>query len=252
MEKEIIGEFEEILNKIKMMSEAIDLHNDVKTAVSNEEIDYNYLRYIENSLEKKLFSNTKVEGIMPKVLLEVVCPDLINIDKFDDTKLIIENIGSHFEEQENYIDKVCMYNGEFVSIFGISELHPNKVIKYDLRKFTRADMIEAIRAQYKEGQKVTLYQYDEYYVVHDDEEKIKVFTPRKVTALVKVEETIFDRIKAKIAKLFIKPKSYPDMELVYDSNPVRFEKTKYKKSKYKAIERMEALLNKERELTREQ
>ena len=46
-------QFEEILKKIKKMSEAIELHDDVKKAVEKEEVDYNYLRYIENSLEEK-------------------------------------------------------------------------------------------------------------------------------------------------------------------------------------------------------
>lgn len=48
-------QFDEILEKIKKMSEAIELHDDVKKAVEKEEVDYNYLRYIENSLEEKIF-----------------------------------------------------------------------------------------------------------------------------------------------------------------------------------------------------
>ena len=52
-------QFEEILKKIKKMSEAIELHDDVKKAVEKEEVDYNYLRYIENSLEEKLFRKCK-------------------------------------------------------------------------------------------------------------------------------------------------------------------------------------------------
>ncbi len=52
-------QFDEILEKIKKMSEAIELHDDVKKAVEKEEVDYNYLRYIENSLEEKLFRKSK-------------------------------------------------------------------------------------------------------------------------------------------------------------------------------------------------
>lgn len=52
-------QFDEILEKIKKMSEAIELHDDVKKAVEKEEVDYNYLRYIENSLEEKLFRQCK-------------------------------------------------------------------------------------------------------------------------------------------------------------------------------------------------
>ncbi len=52
-------QFDEILEKIKKMSEAIELHDDVKKAVEKEEVDYNYLRYIENALEEKLFRKCK-------------------------------------------------------------------------------------------------------------------------------------------------------------------------------------------------
>lgn len=52
-------QFDKILEKIKKMSEAIELHDDVKRAVEKEEVDYNYLRYIENSLEEKIFRKYK-------------------------------------------------------------------------------------------------------------------------------------------------------------------------------------------------
>jgi len=241
-------QFDEILEKIKKMSEAIELHDNVKEAVSKEEVDYNYLRYIENSLEDKLFNNVSIEGIMPKILLEVVCPDLANIENFEESKLQIENIGSHFEERENYIDKICVYDNKLISVFGINEMHPNKVIKYESRKFSRVDMIEAVQAQYKEGQTVSLYQYDEYYI-GIEEERIKVFTERKITALVKAEETIFDKIKSKLSNMFAKKKYYPNLELAYDSNPNRLKDFEHK-SKFDAKSRMRILLNKEREITR--
>lgn len=241
-------QFEEILEKIRKMSEAIELHNNVKEAVSKEKVDYNYLRYIENSLEDRLFDGVNIKEIMPKILLEVVCTDLVNIEKFDANKLQIENIGSHFEENENYIDKICIYDNKLINVFGISELHPNKVIKYDSRKFSRADMIEAVQAQYAEGQTVSLYQYDEYYI-GVEEERIKVFSERKITALAKVEETIFEKIKSKLSNMFTKKKCYPSLELVYDSNPNRLKGFEHK-SKFDAKNRMKVLLNSEREITR--
>lgn len=249
VEKTRKEQFEEILEKIKKMSEAIELHDNVKEAVSKEEVDYNYLRYVENSLEDKLFNNANIDGIMPKVLLEVVCPDLVNIEKFEESKFQIENIGSHFEEQENYIDKICVYDNKLITVFGISEMHPNKVIKYETRKFSRVDMIEAVQAQYEEGQTVSLYQYDEYYI-GVQEDRIKVFTERKITALVKIEETIFDKIKSKLSNIFVKKKCYPNLELVFDSNPNRLKDFEHKSSKFDAKARMRVLLNKEREITR--
>ena len=248
VEKTRKEQFEEILEKIKKMSEAIELHDNVKEAVSKEEVDYNYLRYVENSLEDKLFNNANVDGIMPKILLEVVCPGLVDVENFDENKFQIEDIGSHFEEQENYIDKICVYDNKLISVFGISEMHPSKVIKYESRKFSRVDMIESVQAQYEEGQTVSLYQYDEYYI-GIQEERIKVFTERKITALVKVEETIFDKIKSKLSNIFAKKKCYPNLELVYDSNPNRLKDFK-QTSKFDAKARMKILLNKEREITR--
>lgn len=246
-------EFDSILEKIKKMSEAIELHTNVKEAVSKEEVDNSYLKYIENSLEDKFFCDAKFDKIRSKVLIEVVCPDLENIENFEIDKLEIEDIGSHFEEQENYIDKICTYDGKFICLFGINETNPEKVIKYEARKFTRTDMIEAICEKLEEGKIAKMEQYDEYYVV-TDESGLKVFSERKITALLKVEETIFDKIKNKLAelfnkRLFTKKKYLPNIELVYDSNPNRFKDFKHT-SKIDAKSRMKILLNKEREITR--
>lgn len=246
-------EFDRILEKIKKMSEAIEFHTNVKEAVSKEEVDNSYLKYIENSLEDKFFCDAKFDKIRSKVLLEVVCPDLENIENFEIDKLEIEDIGSHFEEQENYIDKICTYDGKFICLFGVNETNPEKVLKYEARKFTRTDMIEAICEKLEEGKSAQMEQYDEYYVV-TDENGLKVFSERKITALLKVEETIFDKMKNKLAelfnkKLFTKKKYLPNIELVYDSNPNRFKDFKHT-SKIDAKSRMKVLLNKEREITR--
>lgn len=247
-------EFDSILEKIKKMSEAVELHTNVKQAVSKEEVDNNYLKYIENSLEDKLFNDAKFEKIKSKVLLEVVCPDLANIENFEIDKLEIVDIGSHFEEDMNYIDKVCTYDNKFVCLFGISELDADKVIKYESRKFSRADMIEAICEKLEHGKTMQMEQYDEYYVV-SNEEGMKIFSERKVTALMKVEENVFDKIKSKLTtlftkSLFAKKKYLPSVEIIYDTNQNRFKNFEYKTSKIDAKKRMKALLLKEREVTR--
>lgn len=248
VEKTCKEKFEDRLEKVKNISEVLELYKNVKEAVSNKEIDYNYLKYIENSLEDKFFSDANIKDILPKVLIEVICPDLIEIEKFDSNKLQIENVGMHFEEQQNYIDKICIYDGKLVNVFGIKENKQHEWIKYEARKFTRADMIEAVAACYEEGQTVKLYQYDEYYIGIENE-RIKVFTERKITSLAKIEETILDKIKSKIANLFAKKKCYPNINLVFDSNPNRLKDFEYK-SKVDAKARMKALLNSEREITR--
>ena len=46
VEKSLKEQFEEILEKIKKMSEAIELHDNVKKAVSKEEVYFNYLKYV--------------------------------------------------------------------------------------------------------------------------------------------------------------------------------------------------------------
>ena len=87
-----------------------------------------------------------------------------------------------------------------------------------------------------------------------EENGIKVFSERKVTSLLKVEETILDKMKNKLAsiftkKIFAKKKYLPNIELIYESNPNRFKDFKTS-SKLEAKNRMKALLNKEREVTR--
>jgi len=253
IEKERKEEFDNILKKIKKMSDAIELHTNVKNAVSKEEVDNSYLKYIENSLEDKFFCDARFDKIRSKVLLEIVCPQLANIENFQIEKLEIEDIGTHFEEQENYIDKICTYDGKFICLFGVNETNPEKVIKYEPRKFSRTDMIEAICEKLEEGKTMQMEQYDEYYVVTDNK-STKVFSERKITSLLKVEETIFDKMKNKLAsifnkKVFAKKKYLPNIELVYDSNPNRFKDFNFA-SKIDAKSRMKVLLNKERQVTR--
>ncbi len=247
-EKECKEKFEKTLENVRKISEFVELYKNVKEAVSKKEIDYNYLKYVENSLEDRLFNSTNIKGILPKIFFEIICPDLVNIEKFDENKIQIQDIGSHFEEQENYIDKICIYDNKLVSVFGINENKQEEAIKYEPRKFSRVDIIQEVERQYEEGKKVQLYQYDEYYV-GVEEERIKVFSERKITALAKVEETIFDKIKSKFAKAFTKKRNYPNIELVYDSNPNRLKEFK-QKSKIDAKSRMKLLLYKEREITR--
>lgn len=246
-------QFENILEKINKVSEAIKLHTDVKKAVEDNEVDDAYLRYVENTLEDKFFNDAKFNDISSKVLLEIVCPDLAKIENFDIEKLSIQDIGSHFEEQENYIDKICTYENSFICLFGVNENNPENVIKYESRKFTRTDMIEAVKAQYADREKVDLYQYDEYYV-GIQENKLKVFSERKITALVAVQETVFDKIKSKLLNIFninifSKKKYLPNINLVYETNPNRIEEFK-NTSKVEAKNRMRILLRKEREVTR--
>lgn len=241
-------EFDAILEKIKKMSEAIELHANVKDAVLKEEVDNNYLKYIENSLEDKLFNDTRFDNIKSKILLEVICPDLVNIENFEIDKLEINDIGSHFEGLENYIDKICIYDNKFICLFGINENNLDDVIKYEPRKFSRIDIIEAICLQLEKGKVAQMNQYDEYYVVID-ENGLKVFSERKIVSLMKLEETIFDKIKNKLINLFNKRKSIPNIKLVYETNVNRFDKFETT-SKVDVKNRMKNLLKKEREITR--
>lgn len=251
---DIKDSYDEILNKIGSIEEAIELHNNVKNSVLNGEVDNNYLNYIENSLEDRLFDDVKFDKLSSKVLLEVICPCLTTIEAFDVQMLDIEDIGSHYDEDENYIDKICTYNGKFVCLFGVNERKPEIVIKYEPRKFSRTDMIQAICKKLKDGEKVTMEQYDEYYVVTNDD-SLKVFSERKMVSLVKLEETVFDKMKNKLWSLFNKSlfnrKTYlPNIELIYDNNLNRFKDFK-NNSKTEAKSRMKKLLIKEREVTRE-
>lgn len=246
-EKNRKEQFDCILEKIKKMSEAIQLHTEVKEAVSKEKVDQNYLKYIENSLEDKLFCDAKFNHIAPNVLLEVVCPNLIGIPNFEIEKLEIADIGSHFEGAENYIDKICIYDHKFICLFGVKENCIEDALQYEPRKFSRLDRIEAICEKLEKGKTMQLEQYDEYYVV-TEETGLKVFSERKNVSLVKVEETLFDKIKSKLSSIFTfhKKKYLPNIELVYDTNPNRFETFQHT-SKVEAKNRMKTLLKKERE-----
>lgn len=240
--------FDTILEKIKKMSDAIELHNNVKKAVLNKEVDNNYLKYVENSLEDKLFSDAKFDKIKSKVLLEIICPKLIKIENMVMEKLEIVDLGNHFEENINYIDKICTYDGKFICLFGVQETNIEKAIEYETRKFSRIDRIDAICKQLEEGKTVEISQYDEYYIV-TDELGIKVFSDRKSTDLLKIEETIFDKIKSKLITAFNKKKYESNIELIYDTNPNRLKNFKIN-SKIDAKKRMKALLLNEREVTR--
>ena len=251
--KDVKEQFDAILDKIKMMSEALELHTDVKKAVENNEVEDTYLKYIENALEDRLFCDVKFDKLKSKVLIEFVLPGLVGIEDFDVKKLVIDDIGSHFEEGENYIDKICVYENKFICLFGINENNPEKQVKYEARKFTRVDMIEAIKLQCKDQDGYNIYQYDEYYIV-DNNNGIKVYSERKVTSLVAVQETIFDKIKSKFASLFTKKfgkkKFLPTLNLIYESNPNRFDTMEHNKSKVDAKNRMKILLNSERNIVR--
>lgn len=246
-------EFDKILEKIKKMSEAVELHDNVKKAVSDKEVDDSYLKYIENSLEEKLFNDVKFDKLKSKVLIEIVCPELINIENFEINKLEIIDISSHYEGIENYTDKICLYDNEFTSIFGINERNPEDVLKYESRKFIRADMIEAIMNKVGSNKVSKIEQYDEYYVVTTDD-GVKVYSERKSTALLKVEETLVDKFKSKFISiltmnLFTKKKYLPNIDLIFNSNQNRFKDFK-STSKVDAKKRMKQLLNSEREITR--
>ena len=256
VEKEEINkkdEFDKILEKIKKMSDAVELHNNVKKAVSDKEVDGNYLKYIENSLEDKLFSDAKFDKLKSKVLIEVICPKLVSIENFEIDKLEIGDVSSHFEEIENYIDKICLYDNKFICMFGINERNAENVLEYEARKFIRTDMIEAIMKKIDSSKVSKLEQYDEYYVV-TTQDGIKIFSERKSTALLKVEETIFDKLKSKLSSIFTitvftKKKYLPKIDIVYDTNQNRFKDFKTT-SKCDAKNRMKVLLKNEREITR--
>ena len=241
------------LETIKTIADATQGYAEMKEALEKKEIEEEYARYFINTLEDKIFYDAKFDKISPKVLLEVICPRLIPIEGFQLEKLSIEDIGSHLEDQKNYLDKICTYGHKLICLFGINEKKPEEVQVYEERKFIRQDMIEAVRMQYEEGKKIDMHQYDEYYV-GIEEDRLKVYTERKIVALMKLEETPFDKIKNKLANLlnknpFVKKKYLPHLNLVYDTNPNRLTEWKHK-SKIEAKSRMKALLNKEREITR--
>lgn len=241
------------LEKITNLSEAVELHQNVKQSVDNNEIEINYLKYIENYLQEKFFNGVVFEEMQANALFDVISPELLKVENFNSAKLDIAVIGHHFEEQDNYIDLICTYDNQFICLFGVMEKNKQKTLKYEPRKFSRTDMIEAVSSKIEKDKKVQMEQYDEYYVT-TDELGIKVFSERKIVSILKIEETKFDKIKNKLIsifnkKIFIKKKPMANMELVYDSNPNRFKNIK-STNKNIVKNRMKALLTNERRITR--
>lgn len=244
---------EEKLEQVKKIEDGISLYEEAKVALKKEEIDENYYKYLENSLEGKFFCDVEFDKICSNILLEVVCPELLKIEDYDSSLLEIRTIGSHYEELTNYIDKICTYGKDFVCLFGINETNAKKYIKYNKRKFSRSDMIEAVKSHLEANTDVNLSQYDEYYVV-EEEDSLKVFSERKIVSLVKVEETIFDKIKCKFANIFNKSifnkrRYLPNVDLIFETNGNRLDKIEIE-SKIDAKSRMKMLLNAERKETR--
>lgn len=247
--------FEERLSKLKNIQEAIELDDDVKEAVKKQEVDENYIKYIRNSIEDKLFCNINFDKISTKVLIEKLCPEIIkrlqDMQNINLDQLNIENVGEHFENQIHYLDKICVYGNSFVCLFGINDQNLDDAIVYEKRKFSREDRIEAVQSKYEIGKKIELEQYDEYYLGIEPD-RIKVFSERKMLALAPIEETPFDKIKNRLSKIFNlnmfthKKKILPHLDLVYDTNPNRW-KNFESNSKTDAKIRMKFLLAKERE-----
>ena len=125
---------EEKLEKVKTIADATASYTEMKEALENKEIEGEYARYFINTLEDKIFYDAKFDKINPKVLLEVICPRLIDIEDFQLEKLAIEEIGSHLEEQENYLDKICTYEHKLICLFGVNEKKPEEVQVYEERK----------------------------------------------------------------------------------------------------------------------
>ena len=122
---------EEKLEKVKTIADATVSYTEMKEALENKEIEEEYARYFINTLEDKIFYDAKFDKISPKVLLEVICPRLIDIEDFQLEKLAIEEIGNHLEEQENYLDKICTYEHKLICLFGVNEKKPEEMIIYE-------------------------------------------------------------------------------------------------------------------------
>mgnify|MGYP005783894345 CR=1 FL=1 len=259
LENNLKDNFEERLAKLKNLQEAIALEEDVKKAIEAKQIDENYIKYIRNSIENQFFCDAKFDKVSTKFLIEEICPIIVNSlnnaeENVDIQQLVIDDVGEHFEGQDHYLDKICIYKNHLVCLFGVKDTNRDETIIYERRKFSREDRIEAVKAKYEEGKEVELEQYDEYYLGIEPD-RIKVFSERKMVALAPIEETPFDKIKNKLTKIFSnslfshKKRILPHLDLVYDTNPNRW-KNFENHSKTDAKLRMKFLLAREREQTR--
>ena len=244
------------LNHIRNMNDDANIYIQAKSLYKENVIDASFFKYVINTLEDKVFDDVSYDKMNAQMLLENVCIPLKNVSNFKIEYLKIDTIGKHLnDENVLYEDKIITYNNVFVNIVSIEERNKFSFVRMRPMKFVRKEIVEALKEKYENGEEVQVSQYNTYLVVQA-RKHLKIYVKKQTKALATIHESIFDKIKAKIAMFLeknpiTKKKYLPELQLIYDSNPSRIHEIKTKnKSKNYAKNRMKVLLESERKITR--
>lgn len=267
-------ELDEALENSKDLKSAMDIYLKAKKALKKDEISKQDLNYIKQQIKEIYFSNTKYEDLNTNVLLRIARL-AINEENFDMDNIRLIDFGEQQRENKSIHEYLYMYNGRFISIFGVDEKNDNKVVSYDFKKYMRQEFIQSVRESIKveknkiyrknklpqeeieqEIQKIKILQYEDYYVVFDTQ-GIQIYREKPIVALVAVEHAKFDKIKNKLSCIFKmslfknkNQKFLPNMIKIYDDNKFKEIEEKELNSKDDAKNRMKSVLLHDRVETR--
>lgn len=266
-------ELDEFLENSKDLKSAIEIYQRARKALKKEEISKQDLKYIEQQIKEKYFSDSKYEDLNTNILMKIAKYSK-EVEKFniDDIRLIDFGIQQREKSMNEFL---YMYNGQFISLFGVDINNDNKIRTYDFKKYIRQEFLQAVRECikaekikiYKKSKlplddieqdikKIRIQQYEDYFVVFD-EQGIQIYREKPIVALVAVEHATFDKIKNKLSCIFKinlfknkNQKYLPNMIKIYDDNKFKEVDEKELNSKEDAKNRMKSVLLQDRVATR--
>ena len=240
-----------MLQSAQKLSDYSTVYNYALKTFSENIIDLNFMKYVENTIEDKLYTESEFDRINTLMLLEIACNEIKDVEDFSSRKMRIENVKKYGSTR----DVIVLYDDKVVGMYSLEGGRNGDYEKINPMKFVKKEYIDGIKQKYTKDKDAKVNQYSDYFVI-TEEKHIKVFVPKQdETSLAKVEETVIDKIRNRIAKfidnnVLTKRKYLPELVLAYDSNPNRIKTIKTAKSKSAAKDRMKVLLDSERELTR--
>ena len=231
------------------------LYNKLAKEYKNGTIDAQYFKYATQYITDTYFSKMKGMQLTLKVILKRVCIDIQktteqNIE-FDQINIL--TIGTHIKNDRILQDTICIYKGNFISIFGIYEDDDTQFETYEKQTYIQPNIMQAMK-KYMSSSKSTIEKYESYYLITDSEEdnsRTQIYKQKQEKALAKTEETGIAKIRAKLCQIFgiNKRKILANMEKIYDTKAGMIEDIlQERQTKENAKNRMKVLLQLERKL----
>lgn len=232
------------------------LYYALESACKNDEISKQYFKYATQYITDNYCDKMQGMQLTLKVILEKVVKDVKNsgVENIDLSKINVLNIGSHIKSDKIIQDVICIYDGKFISIFGIYVDDESQVEEFEKQTYILPNMMNSIKRYIEDGVKADIEKYEDYYIVKNDEEngyRIQIYKEKNETALMTIEENKFEKIKAKLFNFFGigKKKFLTNMEKLYDTDASILEDIlQTRKTKENAKNRMKVLLEAERKI----